>query len=42
MAGAFLVGHSRDSEGWFCGILGQISFGRSLSKMVEANKKGGC
>jgi len=32
MAGAFLVGHGRDSEGWFYGISAQISFGRILSR----------
>ena len=31
---AFLVGHGRDSEGWFCGILGEISFGRVLWRWV--------
>lgn len=38
MARAFLVGHGRDSEGWFWGILGQISFGRILSGRLKGKQ----
>jgi hypothetical protein len=38
MLGAFLVGHSRDSERVFYGMLGEISYGIFLSKWVWINR----
>jgi hypothetical protein len=35
MARAFLVGHGRDSEECFWWILGEISYGRSLSRWAR-------